>query len=284
MAGRHRKPTMVRDRVVGFLLVSLSMGGVVLLTFIPILNTPDEFTPDSLSYRPPTATTQAPIAAGQEPTSSEPVAVETSPPPTNDPTPTTIAPQRPVQRATEQPLPSTTTPPTTTPPSQAPDPVQASSEPPVIEEAPDPQTEPVEQVQGSPSIVDILPNLLCLAQRGLGLQNKAALATADIVSKFDFTGRLLGRGGRAGVSDHPSGLATDFFAINTAQGNAIRDYALSNKARLGVKYVIYRQRYYDRPGTGRAMEDRGSDTQNHYDHVHVSFVVKPGSDFAPRCG
>jgi hypothetical protein len=34
--------------------------------------------------------------------------------------------------------------------------------------------------------------------------------------------------------------------------------------------VIWRQRINS--GTGwRAMEDRGSITQNHYDHVHVSF-------------
>jgi hypothetical protein len=38
--------------------------------------------------------------------------------------------------------------------------------------------------------------------------------------------------------------------------------------------VIWRQRIYDMRGSGgwRQMEDRGSVTQNHYDHVHVSVL------------
>ncbi len=39
-------------------------------------------------------------------------------------------------------------------------------------------------------------------------------------------------------------------------------------------YVIWRQRYNDGSGWD-PMEDRGSITANHYDHVHVSFEVAP---------
>ncbi|WP_425295888.1 hypothetical protein [Nocardia abscessus] len=37
-----------------------------------------------------------------------------------------------------------------------------------------------------------------------------------------------------------------------------------------MTYVIWRQRYNDGNGWSY-LEDRGSPTANHYDHVHVSF-------------
>lgn len=80
---------------------------------------------------------------------------------------------------------------------------------------------------------------------------------------------VLGRAARSGDSDHPSGLALDFM-VDTATGNRLADYVLANQSRLGMKYVIWRQRYNDGSGWS-AMEDRGSVTANHYDHVHVSF-------------
>jgi hypothetical protein len=59
-----------------------------------------------------------------------------------------------------------------------------------------------------------------------------------------------------------------------AHGDAVAQYAISNASSLGVKYVIWRQRIWDvRSGGGwRAMEDRGSVTANHYDHVHISVL------------
>lgn len=82
---------------------------------------------------------------------------------------------------------------------------------------------------------------------------------------------VLGRGARSGESDHPAGLALDFM-VDTTTGNKLADYVLSNQTRLGVKYVIWRQRYNDGNGWS-PMEDRGGATANHYDHVHVSFVA-----------
>ncbi|MBC6459150.1 hypothetical protein HKK72_14765 [Actinomadura sp. HBU206391] len=80
--------------------------------------------------------------------------------------------------------------------------------------------------------------------------------------------------------DHGSGRACDFMestggtvpsASATAHGNSVAQYAISNASRLGVKYVIWRQRIYDLRNPGwRAMEDRGSTTANHFDHVHIS--------------
>ncbi|MTD54188.1 hypothetical protein GKO32_09400 [Amycolatopsis sp. RM579] len=82
---------------------------------------------------------------------------------------------------------------------------------------------------------------------------------------------IFGRAARGGESDHPNGLALDFM-VDTATGNKLADYVLANQSRLGVKYVIWRQRYND--GNGWSMlEDRGSPTANHYDHVHISFIA-----------
>jgi len=57
---------------------------------------------------------------------------------------------------------------------------------------------------------------------------------------------------------------------DNALGDAHSAFALSHMAEFGVMYVIWRQRYNDGSGWS-PMEDRGSITQNHYDHVHVSF-------------
>ena len=46
----------------------------------------------------------------------------------------------------------------------------------------------------------------------------------------------------------------------------------ANYASLGITEIIYQQRIWttQRASEGwRAMEDRGSATANHYDHIHV---------------
>jgi hypothetical protein len=70
-------------------------------------------------------------------------------------------------------------------------------------------------------------------------------------------------------------LAVDCFVPTTSRvlGDAICDFALSHMERFGIWYVIYRQRIFN-PSVApywRDMEDRGSPTQNHMDHVHLSF-------------
>ncbi|GAA1805079.1 hypothetical protein [Actinomadura chokoriensis] len=83
--------------------------------------------------------------------------------------------------------------------------------------------------------------------------------------------------------DHGSGTACDFMestggkmpsASAQAHGDQVAQYVIDNASRLGIKYVIWKQRIYDMRGSGgwRQMEDRGSVTQNHYDHVHVSVL------------
>ncbi|NBE96433.1 hypothetical protein FE391_21980 [Nonomuraea sp. KC401] len=78
--------------------------------------------------------------------------------------------------------------------------------------------------------------------------------------------------------EHPLGRACDFMmstggsmpsAANTALGDRIAEWAIKNKSKLGVKYVIWKQRINHGSGWS-TMSDRGSITENHYDHVHIS--------------
>ena len=78
--------------------------------------------------------------------------------------------------------------------------------------------------------------------------------------------------------DHGKGLAIDFMVpVSSALGDQIADYAIQNMASRGINYIIWKQRFYapydSKYGpayTWNPMPDRGSVTENHYDHVHVS--------------
>jgi LysM domain-containing protein len=84
-------------------------------------------------------------------------------------------------------------------------------------------------------------------------------------------------GTRASAVDpdgHPSGLALDYMVeSDTALGQAIVQYTIDHWSDLGVEYVIYQQRILTSPtGAWKQMEDRGSPTANHMDHVHVNYL------------
>jgi hypothetical protein len=82
--------------------------------------------------------------------------------------------------------------------------------------------------------------------------------------------------------EHPLGRACDFMLSSggimpsgpwVQRGDAIAAWARANASRLGIMYIIYRQRIWDiRMGSSGwvPMEDRGSITANHFDHVHIS--------------
>ncbi|MCW5952101.1 MAG: SH3 domain-containing protein, partial [Propionibacteriaceae bacterium] len=85
------------------------------------------------------------------------------------------------------------------------------------------------------------------------------------------------RASSAYSSDHPNGRAIDImipsYKKNKALGDKIAKYFIDNNKSLKVKYVIWRQRNYTiTRGKWVNMADRGGDTANHYDHVHVSFL------------
>ncbi|KAA8960874.1 glycoside hydrolase [Mycobacterium sp.] len=75
---------------------------------------------------------------------------------------------------------------------------------------------------------------------------------------------------------HPNGLAIDVMIPNyhSAQGielgNRIAGYALANAKRWGVIHVIWRQAYYPGIGAPSWTANYGSETANHYDHVHIA--------------
>ena len=82
--------------------------------------------------------------------------------------------------------------------------------------------------------------------------------------------------------EHPLGRACDFMlssggvmpdASSIQKGYDIAAWAQANASRLGIMYIIYRQRIWDvrMASSGWVpMENRGSITANHYDHVHIS--------------
>jgi hypothetical protein len=84
------------------------------------------------------------------------------------------------------------------------------------------------------------------------------------------------------LGEHPLGRACDFMlstggvmppTSGVQRGYAIASWAQANASRLGIMYIIYRQRIWDirMASSGWvAMADRGSITANHYDHVHIS--------------
>jgi hypothetical protein len=102
-------------------------------------------------------------------------------------------------------------------------------------------------------------------------------AAADrVVSNVPGADALTLGGTRASATDpdgHPSGKALDYMVLgDTALGNAIVQYHIDHWDELGVEYVIYKQRILQSPnGSWTAMEDRGSPTANHMDHVHVNY-------------
>lgn len=77
-------------------------------------------------------------------------------------------------------------------------------------------------------------------------------------------------GYRAGdPGDHGSGNAVDIM-VTGARGDQVASWLQANAGQLNIKYIIWEQRIWMPGGSWRMMEDRGSATQNHYDHVHVS--------------
>ena len=75
---------------------------------------------------------------------------------------------------------------------------------------------------------------------------------------------------------HPNGLAIDVMIPNyhSAEGielgNQIAGFALANAKRWGVLHVIWRQGFYPGIGAPSWTADYGSETANHYDHVHIA--------------
>jgi hypothetical protein len=73
--------------------------------------------------------------------------------------------------------------------------------------------------------------------------------------------------------EHSSGKALDIMISDPALGDAVAAFLQEHAAELNLYDIIWQQHIWtpERASEGwRYMEDRGSTTANHYDHVHVS--------------
>ncbi|CYV47170.1 TPA: LysM peptidoglycan-binding domain-containing protein [Streptococcus suis 4417] len=111
----------------------------------------------------------------------------------------------------------------------------------------------------------------------IGLQPQVAAFRAEVANAFGITSFSGYRPGDSG--DHGKGLAIDFMVPeSSALGDQVAAYAVANLASKNINYIIWKQRFYapydsiyGPAYTWNLMPDRGSITENHYDHVHVSF-------------
>lgn len=79
---------------------------------------------------------------------------------------------------------------------------------------------------------------------------------------------------------HGAGMSVDYMVYDDKEkGDKLAKYATKNYKELGVYYVIWQQKFwmpepniYGPASTWNPMLDRGSPTQNHMDHVHISYV------------
>ena len=109
-----------------------------------------------------------------------------------------------------------------------------------------------------------------------GLQPQTAAFKEEIANLFGITSFSGYRPGDSG--DHGKGLAIDFMVQESSElGDKIAEYAIQNMVSRGISYIIWKQRFYapfdskyGPANTWNPMPDRGSVTENHYDHVHVS--------------
>lgn len=110
-----------------------------------------------------------------------------------------------------------------------------------------------------------------------GLQPKTAAFKEEVASAYGITSFSGYRPGDPG--DHGKGLAIDFMVPESSTlGDQVAQYAIDHMAERGISYVIWKQRFYapfasiyGPAYTWNPMPDRGSVTENHYDHVYVSF-------------
>lgn len=160
-----------------------------------------------------------------------------------------------------------------------------ATEAPVAEVAPEPQSAPTtyqaEPSQGASTTytTPAAPDYASIAaskSENAGLQPQTAAFKEEVANLFGITSFSGYRPGDSG--DHGKGLAIDFMVpVSSALGDQIADYAIQNMASRGISYIIWKQRFYapfdSKYGpayTWNPMPDRGSVTENHYDHVHVS--------------
>ena len=137
------------------------------------------------------------------------------------------------------------------------------------------ETKTVATTYAAPAAPDYA-GLAVAKSENAGLQPQTAAFKEEIANLFGITSFSGYRPGDSG--DHGKGLAIDFMVPESSElGDKIAEYAIQNMASRGISYIIWKQRFYapfdskyGPANTWNPMPDRGSVTENHYDHVHVS--------------
>ena len=166
--------------------------------------------------------------------------------------------------AAPQSAPAAETPAETTP---APAEEAPAVQPAAVETAAAPEVQPVASTPASGNTIPTDPNL----------QPQAEAFRQEIAAKFGITN--IGGYREGDPEDHGKGLAVDVMVpTNSELGDQVAQYAIDNMDRAGISYIIWKQQFYmpvnniyGPANTWNQMPDRGGDTANHNDHVHISF-------------
>nr|WP_295349203.1 LysM peptidoglycan-binding domain-containing protein [uncultured Streptococcus sp.] len=142
-----------------------------------------------------------------------------------------------------------------------------AAQPAAVETAAAPEVQPVASTPASGNTIPTDPHL----------QPQAEAFRQEIAAKFGITN--IGGYREGDPDDHGKGLAVDVMVPTSSQlGDQVAQYAIDNMDRAGISYVIWKQQFYmpvdniyGPANTWNQMPDRGGDTANHYDHVHISF-------------
>ena len=137
------------------------------------------------------------------------------------------------------------------------------------------KTQTVSTAYSAPAAPDYA-GIAAAKSENAGLKPQTAAFKEEIANLFGITSFSGYRPGDSG--DHGKGLAIDFMVPESSElGDKIAEYAIQNMASRGISYIIWKQRFYapfdskyGPANTWNPMPDRGSVTENHYDHVHVS--------------
>ncbi|MGZ8736849.1 MAG: hypothetical protein ACXWW7_06765 [Nocardioides sp.] len=113
-----------------------------------------------------------------------------------------------------------------------------------------------------------LPVGNCTASPPSGVISSAMVVFEAVCSRFP---SITTYGGYRGDGEHSDGKAIDIM-VSGETGWQVAEYLRANAGTFGLYDIIYSQKIWtsERSSEGwRYMEDRGSTTANHYDHVHV---------------
>lgn len=148
---------------------------------------------------------------------------------------------------------------------------------PVAEEAP--AAQPAAETTAAPEVqlVASTPTTGNAIPTDPNLQPQAEAFRQEIAAKFGITN--IGGYREGDPEDHGKGLAVDVMVpTNSELGDQVAQYAIDNMDRAGISYIIWKQQFYmpvnniyGPANTWNQMPDRGGDTANHNDHVHISF-------------